>query len=182
MRLRWLANGLLFGLLSVSGLVGTEVTMGGSVERGNMHQDPHSFSNPEEAVVEDLMLDATVDFSKKQITGKATLQIENKKGVRKLYLDSESLHIERVTLGNPEQASTFKVGKSVQYLGEPLIIDIQPDTNLVNIYYSPVRGLRHYNGLSPRRRRAANSRSCIRSLRPRLREVGSLARIRRVSG
>ncbi len=136
MRLRWIANGLLFVLLSVSGLVGTEVTMGGSVERGNMHQDPHSFSNPEEAVVKDLMLDATVDFSKKQITGKATLQIENKKRVRKLYLDSESLHIERVTVGNPEQVSTFEVGKSVQYLGEPLIIDIQPDTNLINIYYS----------------------------------------------
>ena len=136
MRLRWIANGLLFVLLSVSGLVGTEVTMGGSVERGNMHQDPHSFSNPKEAVVKDLMLDAAVDFAKKQITGKATLWIQNKKGVRKLYLDSESLHIERVTVGNPEQASTFEVGKSVQYLGEPLIIDIQPDTNLVNIYYS----------------------------------------------
>jgi len=135
---RWIANRVLpvlFTLFTVTGS-GSEIRMEHIVEKEKMHQDPHSFSNPEEAVVKDLSLDAIVDFTKKQITGKATLQIQNKKGVRKLHLDSESLHIDRVTLDEREQASTFEVGKTVQYLGEPLIIDIQPDTKLVHIYYS----------------------------------------------
>ncbi len=136
---RWIANRLiftLFTLFAITGFARSEIKMERSLERENMHQDPHSFSNPEEAVVKDLMLDATVDFMKKQITGKATLQIENKKGVRKLHLDSSSLHVDRVTLGEPEQVSTFEIGTTVRYLGEPLIIDIQPDTKLVHIYYS----------------------------------------------
>ncbi len=139
MPLRWIANRLLFvlfTLFTVSGFAGSEITMEPSLEKENMHQDPHSFSNPEEVVVKDLTLDATVDFTKKQIAGKATLQIENKKGVRKLHLDSSSLRVDRVTLGEPEQATTFEIGKSVQYLGEPLIIDIQPDTKQVHIYYA----------------------------------------------
>jgi aminopeptidase N len=97
--------------------------------------DVHSFSRPQEAVMTHLDLDIVVDFEKKQIAGKAVLRIENKKGVDKLYLDSRDLTIERVTLGKTETETEFSGGGAEEFLGQPLVIDIQPQTKIVNIYY-----------------------------------------------
>ena len=97
--------------------------------------DVHSFSRPQEAVMTHLDLDIGVDFEKKQIAGKAALRIENKKGVDKLYLDSRDLTIERVTLGETETETKFSGGDAEEFLGRPLVIDIQPQTKIVNIYY-----------------------------------------------
>jgi len=100
-----------------------------------MHKDPHSFARPVEAVVRNLDLALKVDFSSSTLSGRAVLQIENIKGVPHLYLDSNRLHIERVTLNSNEEPTTFRLDPSVRYLGQALVIDIKADTVTVNIYY-----------------------------------------------
>ncbi|MGH9339431.1 MAG: M1 family metallopeptidase [Acidobacteriota bacterium] len=99
-------------------------------------QDPHSFARPQEVAVEHLHLDVALDFEKKQISGKASLQVENRTQAEELYLDSNHLSIERVTLGEDETETSFRLGRQVEFLGQPLIVDIQPATELVHIYYS----------------------------------------------
>lgn len=98
--------------------------------------EPHSFSRPDEAVVKHLDLDIKVDFSKKQLSGVAGLKIENRGRVNKLYLDSRDLEIEKVTLDEDQTPTKFELGKSEEYLGQPLIIDIDPSTTMVNIAYT----------------------------------------------
>ena len=101
-----------------------------------MEKDVHSFANPSDAVVSHLDLDAAVDFDKKQIQGKASLHITNKTAARKLYLDTNNLTIQRVTLDASEAQATFALGDEVKYLGRPLVVDILPETKQVNVYYN----------------------------------------------
>ena len=97
--------------------------------------DPHSFSRPGRVVVKHLELDLTVDFEQKRIQGKASLQIENFTRARELSVDSRDLEVERVTLDAEEIETPFLKGDTVEHLGEPLSIVIQPETRLVHIYY-----------------------------------------------
>jgi leukotriene-A4 hydrolase len=101
-----------------------------------MEKDAHSFANAAEVVVTHLDLDASVDFDKKQIGGKASLLVNNRAGARKLYLDTNNLTIERVTLDASEAQTAFTLGEEVKFLGRPLIVDIQPETKQVNVYYN----------------------------------------------
>ncbi|MFQ5638574.1 MAG: M1 family metallopeptidase [bacterium] len=105
-------------------------------QEDKMRKDVHSFSRPQEAVTTHLSLDLTVDFSKQQISGKASLTIDNKSGTDKLYLDNRGLHVEKVTIGEDESDASFSLGEPVPYLGRPLIVDITPQTQLVHVYYS----------------------------------------------
>src|SRR4051794_18118715 len=61
-------------------------------------KDSHSFAKPDEAVVTHLDLDIALDFDKKELSGKATLQIDNKTKPAQLMLDTRDLTITRVTL------------------------------------------------------------------------------------
>ena len=99
-------------------------------------KDSHSNSKPWEAEIEHLSLDLNVDFEKKIISGKATLLINNKKGVRKLYLDAWGLKIDKITLGKDESPTTHELGEFVEFDGSPLVVDITPETKTVNIYYA----------------------------------------------
>ncbi|MFQ5710057.1 MAG: M1 family metallopeptidase [bacterium] len=123
----------LFGLLIV--LAACSKQPGPSDAKGD-RKDAHSFARPDEAVVKHLDLDLAVDFKKRRISGRAGLEIENKSGTDKLFLDSRDLTIERVTLDADEQEAKFSLGEPVEYLGQPLIIDITPETKLVNVYYT----------------------------------------------
>jgi aminopeptidase N len=96
----------------------------------------HSFSRPDQAEVKHLELDLTVDFKKKQLSGKATLFIVNKTGTDKLFLDTRDLIISKVTIGKKGMDTNFSLGEQVQYLGRQLAVDILPDTKQVNVYYS----------------------------------------------
>jgi leukotriene A-4 hydrolase/aminopeptidase len=98
--------------------------------------DPHSFSRPDQVEVTHLLLDLTVDFTTRQIAGKASLNIENKTGSSQLILDTRDLQIERVTLGGSESTTTFILGEPQPYLGQPLTIEISPETMVVHVYYS----------------------------------------------
>jgi aminopeptidase N len=93
----------------------------------------HSFSQPDEVVVEHIDLDLEVDFDRERIGGRATLHIHNKRDSDRLVLDTRELNIERVTLGHSEAPADFVIGESVEFLGQPLVIDITPQTELVHI-------------------------------------------------
>ncbi|MCK5469584.1 MAG: hypothetical protein KAI99_13780, partial [Cyclobacteriaceae bacterium] len=51
--------------------------------------DPHSFSQPEEAVVKHMNLDLQVDFDKKIIIGNAEIEIERSADAQNLILDTK---------------------------------------------------------------------------------------------
>ncbi|HEX9652578.1 MAG TPA: M1 family aminopeptidase/hydrolase, partial [bacterium] len=99
-------------------------------------RDPHSFSRPQEVAVTHLDLDLMVSFEQMQISGKASLTIENKTAANQLLLDTHDLHIERVTLDDAESKATFELGVPQPYLGQPLTIAISPETETVHVSYS----------------------------------------------
>jgi leukotriene-A4 hydrolase len=96
--------------------------------------DPHSFAKPNEGVVKHLDLDINVDFSKKIISGKATLDVELKNNANQIIVDTRDLTIEKVTFDDGSETK-FSLGNEVKYLGRALTIDCKPDRKLV-IYYS----------------------------------------------
>jgi len=114
-----------------------------------VEKDIHSFANTSDVVVTHLDLDIVVDFDKKQIAGKVGLRIKNKTGTRHLYLDTRDLDIQRVTLGEDETETNFSLGETVEYLGESLIIDISPETEVVNVYYHSNPGAAALQWLEP---------------------------------
>lgn len=111
--------------------------------------DPHSFSNPESAVVKHLDLAINVDFNKQQISGKATWIIENLTGSTEIIFDDNNLTVTNVTLGKEEKKTAFNYGAKEQYLGSPLHIDIEKDTKIVNIYYATNAGAAALQWLNP---------------------------------
>jgi leukotriene-A4 hydrolase len=100
------------------------------------NSDPHSFSNPSEAIVKHLDLDIKVDFEKQQIAGKAVWRIENKTGKDEIVFDASGLNIAKITLGTDEKETTYKFGEDVKFLGKALHVSISPETKQVNIYYT----------------------------------------------
>ena len=110
--------------------------LAGCEDSGSSFVDPHSFAKPDEAVVRHIDLDLKVDFGAKQLSGTAALEIENRAGVSEIYLDSRGLQIEKVTLGTNGEETTFRLGDEVDFLGQPLIIAIEPSTKIVKIEYS----------------------------------------------
>jgi leukotriene-A4 hydrolase len=99
-------------------------------------QDPHTFTHPEEVSVEHLVLDLTVDFDRRQLTGRASLRLHNTAGATRLVLDTRDLDIHRVTLDDGRTEARFRLGDEVKLLGRPLEIQIAPTTTWVNIDYS----------------------------------------------
>jgi len=102
-------------------------------------KDSHSFSNPAEAVVKHLDLDIKVDFDTQTISGKASWTIDNTSKGNEIIFDENTLNITKVTLGNDEKETQFKLGDSVEFHGKPLRITIEPNTTKVNIYYNTTK-------------------------------------------
>lgn len=98
-------------------------------------RDPHSFSHPDEVAVEHLKLDLSVDFTKRQLTGRASLRLANRTGADRLYLDTRDLEIRKVTLDDGRTEAPFTLGDEVEFLGRPLEIRITPQTRWVSIDY-----------------------------------------------
>jgi leukotriene-A4 hydrolase len=109
----------------------------------------HSFAKPDEVAVTHLDLDLTVDFDRERIHGNVALHIENRTGADKLWLDTDHLHIQRVTRGDDEETATYRLGAEQGYLGSPLIVDIEPDTKLVTVYYETTEGAKALDWLKP---------------------------------
>jgi len=98
-------------------------------------RDPHSYSHPDEARVEHLVLDIDVDFAKKEIRGTATLNIKHA-GAKSLVLDTRDLTIKKVTLQPGGANADFKLAKADPILGQALEIPINADTTAVTVEYA----------------------------------------------
>ncbi|MFM2230536.1 MAG: hypothetical protein RL607_1794 [Bacteroidota bacterium] len=103
------------------------------------NKDSHSFSNPAEAVVKHLDLDIKVDFDSQTISGIASWTIENITKGNEIIFDENTLNITKVTLGDDEKETQFKLGDSLEYHGRPLHITIKSNTTKVNIYYNTTK-------------------------------------------
>ncbi len=103
------------------------------------HADAHSHARPDQVVVRHLDLDIQVDFEGKAISGRASLQIENRTGADQLILDSKDLAIRAVRLDDGSEESAFELGPedpSQPWMGQSLTIPVQADTRQVHIEYS----------------------------------------------
>ena len=98
----------------------------------------HSFARTDEAVMTHLDINLFVDFDSEKLKGYVNVEFDNKTGTDKLYLDSRNLNILRVVLTLEKRETTFTLGETVAYLGEPLIIDIEPTTRQVTVFYETI--------------------------------------------
>jgi leukotriene-A4 hydrolase len=101
-----------------------------------VQQDPHSFSRPDEVAVEHLRLSLSVDFTRRQLTGRASLRLSNKTGADRLWLDTRDLDVQKVTLDDGRTEAAFTLGDEKEFLGRPLEIRITPQTQWVNVDYT----------------------------------------------
>ncbi|MBN8705775.1 MAG: M1 family metallopeptidase [Bacteroidetes bacterium] len=98
-------------------------------------KDPHSYGNPDEVIIRHLDWVAAVNFETKIISATANLTVENLSGGNKIVLDIRDLAIEKVTLGEKKEITSFQVGQADSTFGAPLTITIKPETKLVSITY-----------------------------------------------
>jgi len=102
----------------------------------------HSFSNVDSIHTTHLHLDLKVDFNTKKLSGVARHKMLNS-GTKKAIFDIKGLKIKKVTTGesNNEINRNFQIGKEAenQILGQPLIVDIDRGTSIVNIYYETTK-------------------------------------------
>jgi leukotriene-A4 hydrolase len=124
-------------LFFLAGCSGTSEQTRNETPGGKLVQDIHSYARPDEALVRHLDWEATVDFERKQITAIARLDIETSGRVKELILDIKGLQIDKVTLGDTEEELTsFSLGATNVHMGNPLKINIRPQTSRVNVYYT----------------------------------------------
>ena len=98
--------------------------------------DPHSYARPDQARVEHIALDLTVDFAKKQLAGTATLRVKKQPDATALLLDMQGLDIRKVTLQPGNVAAQFKLGPEDAIKGRALEIPLHSETTGVSIEYS----------------------------------------------
>jgi leukotriene-A4 hydrolase len=108
--------------------------------------DVHSYANPEKAVVKHLDLDIIVNFDSKIISGVANWKILNNNS-DSIFFDIDGLEIEKVTINNSVETSFF-IGEKDPILGSKLSVLIQPQTEVVSIYYKTTPGSRALQWLS----------------------------------
>src|SRR5687768_11519183 len=96
-------------------------------------KDPHSLSNPSEAIVKHLDLDITVNFKSQQLTGKASWTIANLTKAKQIVFDTRDMQIQKVTSGKDERDAKFALGEAKDYLGQPLTVNIDAADSIVNI-------------------------------------------------
>lgn len=98
-------------------------------------KDAHSFARPEAAIVRHLDLHLNVDFTKNQLSGIATLLIDNLAKGEQLHLDTRDLRIDSILLDDDTKTS-FDLMPAVPFLGSELIVKIKPTTKKVKIAYA----------------------------------------------
>lgn len=96
--------------------------------------DPHSFSNPHEAVTKHLDLKINVDFDAQVVSGVASYRIAKKSNADRIVFDIDSLEIEKITLNNDETGAIYSIGKGNAF-GQTLAVNIHKNTRRVNIHY-----------------------------------------------
>jgi leukotriene-A4 hydrolase len=88
-------------------------------------RDIHSFAVPAEARVTHVALDLRTDFAARQLSGRATLDVQRAPGASRIVLDTRDLDIRAVTdaAGKP---LVHALGDVVPILGRPLTVTLPP--------------------------------------------------------
>ena len=110
--------------------------------------DPHSAARPSEAVITHLSLNLEVDFEAKRLKGKATYRIDKSPQSREIWLDTRNLKIEDVRYADGSKAN-YSWGEEKPFLGKPLRVELQPNTNSLTIEYSTTEGAEAIQWLEP---------------------------------
>ncbi len=110
----------------------------------------HSFSNIDEINTEHLHLDLEVDFDKKIISGVARHSMNNS-GTEKAVFDVKDIDIKKVTLGKKgeETETKYTFGEEDALLGKALVVNINNDTETINIYYATTSESEALDWLAP---------------------------------
>lgn len=100
-----------------------------------MATDFHSYAKPEEAKVTHLSWDASVNFDTKVISGTATYNVELGENASRILFDIRELDIQSVVL-NGKDSVEFEIGPEKEFLGRPLSIPVEANTETVSITYA----------------------------------------------
>ncbi|MCB0771038.1 MAG: M1 family metallopeptidase [Flavobacteriales bacterium] len=108
--------------------------------------DGHSNARPNEAVIEHLDLDVTIDMDAKRISGTATYDIVHTTG-NTIIFDTDGLSIDRVTDGSGNEL-VFSLGDST-LLGRALKVELPDGVQRVSIAYSTGKYAKALQWLDP---------------------------------
>lgn len=111
-------------------------------------KDPHSYSQPEKAIVEHLSLDINIDFEKQIISGRAAYRIRNNNS-SEIIFDTRNLVIKKITIDENEEETKFSLSKNDSIFGQALTVSIEPNTSLVTIHYATTAGAAALQWLNP---------------------------------
>lgn len=131
---------LVVGILAMATLVQAQQARRTSGIAGVPVKDEHSFGNPQQVQVTHIDLDLGVDFTKRSLSGTATLTLKrNQPTAKTLVLDDENLKIEKVeaaTRVGKFKETKFTVGEKQGTLGAPLSITLPAGATRVRISYA----------------------------------------------
>lgn len=113
--------------------------------------DNHSYSNIRQIRTKHLHLDLDINFENKTVYGIARHKMENF-GADTAIFDIKGLDIQKVTIGKGNEKETnFMIGQwdKDSILGQPLLVNITPETEYINIYYETTDKTEAIDWLSP---------------------------------
>lgn len=143
-----LVSGFLFSFCS-DGAKEEQVMSVGEKELNTVRvDDKHSYANIDEVYTKHLDLNIEVNFDTRTISGVATHLIENKQGTDTMVLDAKNLVIDKVTVGEQEQPTFFRLGTMDSLLGQSLYVALSGET-IVHIHYSTTENTQAVDWLSP---------------------------------
>ncbi|MBK7340468.1 MAG: M1 family metallopeptidase [Saprospiraceae bacterium] len=98
--------------------------------------DPHSFSRPDITAAKHLNLNLKLNFEKKIIEGRVDFTLSLPHG-NEFILDNLGLQIDSVfvSAGGQKNTAKFANGITDSILGQPMIIPVDKQTDLVTVYY-----------------------------------------------
>jgi aminopeptidase N len=112
----------------------------------------YSYAKPAEVAVSHMDIDLDVDFDNHVLTGSASFLLDNKSKSNVIHFDTWALNIRDVVLeddqGN-EKKARFVVGDSLELIGRPLSVVIEPNTRRVTVHYRTTAAARGVQWLTP---------------------------------
>ncbi|WP_181306495.1 M1 family metallopeptidase [Rufibacter sp. XAAS-G3-1] len=111
-------------------------------------QDPHSFSTPEEAVLQHVDWHLTVDFRRKKITGTGVYHIQHRQADQIIF-DIHHLQITHVWLEEEEKETEYTFTEEKPFLGQGLKIPLKPETRKIQIGFETTPGSAALQWLEP---------------------------------
>ena len=119
----------------------------------NPFLDDHSYSNLSDIRTKHLHLDLEVNFKNKIIVGVARHHMVNLTKTDTAVFDIKGLEIQKVTTGNKGEETEVDIvfGKydKDSILGQPLMVKIDPNDSIINIYYKTTKDSEALDWLDP---------------------------------